>query len=1313
MQNGEDHDGDDVNIDGPYYKRKRMMVITVEKKGYDIWAMEMEHYLEYIDNDVWKVIQNRNSKNRISTGKDGVIRVLPLVSAAEIHAVEKERKARTILLMAIPKEHLRRFHGMDYAKEIREAIRTRFGGNANSKKMQKAVLKQQFEAFTISSSEGLEKGYDRFQQLLSQLEAHGAEVSTEDANHKFLRSLPPAWSNLAMTMRTKPDVDTLSIDDLYNNLRVFEQELTSTSKSSASAQNVAFVSHSKSNTNKVMFGHTGAYSTYTPTSSNNIPEREVPAGFADEVIYSLFVKQSEDLDLLHEDLEQIDDLDIEEMDINWQIAMIAIRMKKFYKKTGRRVRIDGNKPVGFDKKKLECFKCHNTGHFARECTSKGTNDGKKRDSFYQDQGAGKKEQNQNCLLTMDDGVVNWGEHTVEEVETNHALMAISSNNEVSLCSKTCIDSYNKLKTLCDEQTNQLGEQEAKILAYNQAVKKLEAQIVTFQKQQLSLNEQLTFQANELYEKDEKLKKYRRIGMKAGPQKHETSVSDDKFNEYSTCQSNDSAGSFGNPSEHSVEFESEIISVPKEMSESKSVTTNEKVMSEPKPKEVEPSCVTHVKTSRQPMKNQETPKVNGKNWNKMIERELGEGYSFIKKKCFVCGSLSHLIRNCNFYEKKMAKKAELKKQRVFNTSNRVAKRVWNNANMVNHANHFVPRPVQLNAIRPNSNSVRPNVNTGKANVNSVRQNVNFVRSNVNTVRPKQPVPTSNSNSFSPVRPQDHPLKIMEDKGIFDSGCSGHMTGNKDHLDDFEECKGGSVTFGGSKGYITEDEDAENSSKQGRNLQEEGLDEMVRSIMKDKSEDFETPTQGKTLGEADISPEGLEAAETLAKVLTQRTKTYTRKVKTGLRRKLDADEVSTGEEINTGFTDVSTAFTDVNTAFEEINSGDESIIPSPKKGQREGKAVLEEKSQSKRTKKQIREEQASLAEIVRLQAQEEAENARKDELKRQDALIAKRVQDELELKVLSIDFSSNDFAKKMVELINEKKRLYKEQRERDRRNRPMTQAEQREYMIKYLKSQGNNRKMGQVKKLKPDELKEEFDKCINLQAEVFKKQKITDVPDVTKDESVKREEEFKVQQPILRYNIRTSLARKGLQKNKSESARSDTEEDVEAYIDERVDEPSLEEFQMGSIPQGSAPTKIVKWQILKTGKKGAYQIIREDHTDVVYVNFQGLLNDLTRDDLKELYRLMMLKYGDSRPEEEYERAAHIYMLTEVKYPLPSRVCQAMLEKRLIGDRKDEEAHNEDTQRNLKFTSEDQVRGGLLGIIVNRLKSGSYRVKSGRHS
>ncbi|GJZ26633.1 hypothetical protein Tco_0570886 [Tanacetum coccineum] len=245
-------------------------LLILKKEEYDIWAMEMEHYLSTIAHDVGMKFQ----------------------------AVIKERKAKNILLMAIPKEHMRRFHGMDDAKEIWEAIRTRFGGNANSKKMQKAVFKQQFEAFKISSSEGLEKGYDRFQQLLSQLEAHGAEVSTEDANHKFLRSLPPAWSNLAMTMRTKPEVDTLSIDDLYNNLRVFEQEIQGASKTSSSAQNYLAL---------LQF-------------FNQIPEKEVLAGFANEVIYSLFSKQSEDWDLLHEDLEQIDDLDIDRVNYNWQTS---------------------------------------------------------------------------------------------------------------------------------------------------------------------------------------------------------------------------------------------------------------------------------------------------------------------------------------------------------------------------------------------------------------------------------------------------------------------------------------------------------------------------------------------------------------------------------------------------------------------------------------------------------------------------------------------------------------------------------------------------------------------------------------------------------------------------------------------------------------------------------------------------------------------------------------------------------------------------------------------------------------------------------
>ncbi|GJV39035.1 putative ribonuclease H-like domain-containing protein [Tanacetum coccineum] len=537
-------------------------------------------------------------------------------------------------------------------------------------------------------------------------------------------------------------------------------------------------------------------STYTPTSSNNIQEREVLAGFADE----------------------IDDVDIEEMDINWQIAIIAIRMKKFYKKTGRRVRIDGNKPVGFDKKKLECFKCHKTCHFARECPSKGTNNGKKIDSFYQDQGAGKKEQNQNYLLIMDDGVVNWGEHTVEEEETNHALMAISSNNELTFQANEIYAKDEKLKRYRRIGMKAVKEKEQlqkTVDSWKNSSKNLWKLVdsgmtsnskvglgyeIQSNKEVLSYEEEMNrtvFQCTEkdflnkpLYSRFSKTDNFKGVPHpltgdytpkpqeeiddslyvygKKGPQKPEISDSDDNSTEHSTCQSNDSEGSFGNPSEHSSESESESISVPNEMSTSKSVTTNEKVVSESK--EVEPSCATHVKTPRQQMKNQGTSEVKGKNWNKMMERELGEGYSFIKKKCFVCGSLSHLIKDCDYYEKKMAREAELKKQRVFNTGNRVAKPVWTNANRVNHANQFVPRSVQLNAGRPNINSVRPNINTGRTNVNSVRQNVNSVRPKVKNwdigallLRPQQVIIGGTLDQT----PIDHPLKNIEDRVTYRS------------------------------------------------------------------------------------------------------------------------------------------------------------------------------------------------------------------------------------------------------------------------------------------------------------------------------------------------------------------------------------------------------------------------------------------------------------------------------------------------------------------------------------------------------------------
>ncbi|GKF30489.1 hypothetical protein Tco_0100287 [Tanacetum coccineum] len=178
--------------------------------------------------------------------------------------------------MFIPEDHLAKFYKMTYAKDMWEAIKSRFGGNDESKKMQKYILKQQFESFSVSNSEGLHKGYDRFQSLLSQLEIHGAGVSTEDVNQKFLR--------------------------------VFESDIKSSTASSSSTQNVAFISSESTNRS---------------------------SSYSDELKYTFFANQSSGPQLDHEDLEQVDKFDLEEMDLKWQGTLLESADKKEIKKAKR------------------------------------------------------------------------------------------------------------------------------------------------------------------------------------------------------------------------------------------------------------------------------------------------------------------------------------------------------------------------------------------------------------------------------------------------------------------------------------------------------------------------------------------------------------------------------------------------------------------------------------------------------------------------------------------------------------------------------------------------------------------------------------------------------------------------------------------------------------------------------------------------------------------------------------------------------------------------------------------------------------------
>nr|GFA32728.1 ribonuclease H-like domain-containing protein [Tanacetum cinerariifolium] len=128
-------------------------------------------------------------------------------------------KAISMLLMELPNEHLMTFNQYKDAKTLFAAIQTRFGGNEATKKTQKTLLKQMYKKFSAPSTESLGSDFNRLQKIASQLAILGENISKED-NLKFLRSLSFEWNTHVVIWRNKPDLDTMSFDDLYNNFKI-------------------------------------------------------------------------------------------------------------------------------------------------------------------------------------------------------------------------------------------------------------------------------------------------------------------------------------------------------------------------------------------------------------------------------------------------------------------------------------------------------------------------------------------------------------------------------------------------------------------------------------------------------------------------------------------------------------------------------------------------------------------------------------------------------------------------------------------------------------------------------------------------------------------------------------------------------------------------------------------------------------------------------------------------------------------------------------------------------------------------------------
>nr|GEV94577.1 putative ribonuclease H-like domain-containing protein [Tanacetum cinerariifolium] len=355
---------------------------------FDLWKMRIEQYFLMTDYSLWEVILNGDSPAPTRV-VDGVFQLVAPTTAEQRLARKNELKAHGTLLMALPDKHQLKFNSHKDAKTLMEAIEKRFGGNTETKKVQKTLLKQQYENFSGSSTKSLDQIHDRLHKLISQLEIFGVSLSQEDINLKYLRSLPFKWRTHTLIWRNKTDLEEQSLDDLFNSLKSYEAEVKSSSSTSTSTQNIAFVSSSNTDS-------TNEPVSAAPSVSAVCAKMPVSSLLnADSMSNAIDADDLEEMDLKWQmamltmrarqflqrtgrnlgengptsmgfDRSKIDADDLEEMDLKWQMAMLTMRARRFLQRTGRNLGENGPTSMGFDRSKVKCYNCHRKGHFAKE-----------------------------------------------------------------------------------------------------------------------------------------------------------------------------------------------------------------------------------------------------------------------------------------------------------------------------------------------------------------------------------------------------------------------------------------------------------------------------------------------------------------------------------------------------------------------------------------------------------------------------------------------------------------------------------------------------------------------------------------------------------------------------------------------------------------------------------------------------------------------------------------------------------------------------------------------------------------------------------
>ncbi|GKA01439.1 putative ribonuclease H-like domain-containing protein [Tanacetum coccineum] len=327
------------------------------------------------------------------------------------------------------------------------------------------------------------------QRLVSRLAILGVITPPKDLNVKILRSLPSEWDTHVVVWMNKPDFDTMGLDDLYNNFKIVEQKVKKSAGASNDDKNLAFLTASgASSTNDIntVNPEVSTATTKVKTASTEIST----ASFSDATVYAFLSTQPQGSQLVHEDLEQLHDDDLEEMDLKWNMALLSMRARKFYQRTGRKIIIDGSNTAGYDKSKVECFNCHRMGHFARECRAPRSKDNRNWNQGSSTKAVKIEDASEKAMCAIDGAGFDWSDMAEEEIRQTWLLWhsqilrqqmiclehEVLFSEEIALLKRSVSHKEYKMGLLRDELEKVKQEKEGfefKIAKFDKSAKDLE------------------------------------------------------------------------------------------------------------------------------------------------------------------------------------------------------------------------------------------------------------------------------------------------------------------------------------------------------------------------------------------------------------------------------------------------------------------------------------------------------------------------------------------------------------------------------------------------------------------------------------------------------------------------------------------------------------------------------------------------------------------------------------------------------------------------------------------------------------------------